>query len=99
MIYELHVGSFQFDLASRSGRGDFNTVVNKLSYLQDLGVNAIQLLPSDEFPGDVSWGYNPFYIFAFEESYGGPNGLCKLVDAAHEHGIAVIYDVVYNHFG
>jgi 1,4-alpha-glucan branching enzyme len=99
VIYELHVGSFRFDPGSRNGRGNFDTVIGQLPYLSDLGINAIQLLPSDEFPGDTSWGYNPSYIFAIEESYGGPNGLRRLVDAAHEHGIAVIYDVVYNHFG
>jgi 1,4-alpha-glucan branching enzyme len=99
VIYELHVGSFRFDPGSVNGRGDFDTVIGHLDYIADLGVNAIQLLPSDEFPGDVSWGYNPAYIFAIESSYGGPNGLRRLVDAAHARGIAVIYDVVYNHFG
>jgi 1,4-alpha-glucan branching enzyme len=62
-------------------------------------INAIQLLPADEFPTDISWGYNPANIFAIEESYGGPNGLRRLVDAAHARGIAVIFDVVYNHLG
>src|SRR4051794_34191496 len=99
VIYELHVGSFRFDPGSRNGRGNFDTVIGELPYLGDLGINAIQLLPSDEFPGDRSWGYNPSYIFAIEDSYGGPNGLRRLVDAAHAHGIAVLYDVVYNHFG
>jgi 1,4-alpha-glucan branching enzyme len=99
VIYELHVGSFRFDPGSRNGRGNFDTVIGKLDYLVDLGVNAIQLLPADEFPGDISWGYNPAHIFAIEESYGGPNGLRRLVDAAHARGIAVIFDVVYNHLG
>ncbi len=99
VIYELHVGSFLFDPSTRSGRGNFETVIGKLDYLAELGINAIQLMPSDEFPGDVSWGYNPAFIFAIEESYGGPNGLRRLVDAAHLRGIAIIYDVVYNHFG
>jgi 1,4-alpha-glucan branching enzyme len=99
VIYELHVGSFLFDPHTQNGRGNFNTVISKLDYLQELGVNAIQLMPSDEFPGDISWGYNPAYIFAIEQSYGGPNGLRRLVDAAHTRGIAVIYDVVYNHLG
>jgi 1,4-alpha-glucan branching enzyme len=99
VIYELHVGSFLFDPTNRSGRGDFDTVISKLDYLSDLGVNVIQLLPSDEFPGDISMGYNPSYIFAIEESYGGPNGLRRLVNAAHSRGIAIIFDVVYNHFG
>jgi 1,4-alpha-glucan branching enzyme len=71
VIYELHVGSFRFDPASRNGRGDFDTVIRSLDYLVDLGVNAIQLLPVDEFPGDTSMGYNPAHIFAIEENYGG----------------------------
>lgn len=99
VIYELHVGSFQFDATNVNGRGDFDTVIAKLDYLRDLGINVIQLLPSDEFPGDSSWGYNPADIFAIEQLYGGPDGLRRLVDAAHSRGIAVIYDVVYNHFG
>jgi len=99
VIYELHVGSFQFDPASPNRRGNFDTVIGKLDYLQDLGVNAIQVMAADEFPGDISWGYNPSFIFAIEESYGGPNGFRRLVDAAHVRGIAVIFDVVYNHLG
>ncbi len=99
VIYELHVGSFRFDPGSGNGRGNFDTVIGQLDYLVDLGINVIQLMPSDEFPQDVSMGYNPAYIFAIESSYGGPNGLRKLVDAAHAKGIAIIYDVVYNHFG
>jgi 1,4-alpha-glucan branching enzyme len=99
VIYELHVGSFRFDPASANGRGNFDTVIGQLDYLRDLGINTIQLMPSDEFAGDISWGYNPSYIFAIESSYGGPNGLRRLVDAAHARGIAVIYDVVYNHLG
>jgi 1,4-alpha-glucan branching enzyme len=99
VIYELHVGSFHFDPKSGNGRGNFDSVIAKLGYLRALGVNAIQLLPSDEFPGDISWGYNPAHIFAIEQSYGGPHALRRLVDAAHDHGIAVIYDVVYNHLG
>jgi 1,4-alpha-glucan branching enzyme len=99
VIYELHVGSFLFDPGSRNGRGDFNTVIGKLGYLQDLGVNVIQVMPSDEFPGTSSFGYNPADIFAIEANYGGPNGFQALVDAAHQRGMAVIYDVVYNHLG
>jgi 1,4-alpha-glucan branching enzyme len=99
VIYELHVGSFLLDPASRNGRGDFTTVIGKLGYLADLGVNAIQVMPSDEFPGSSSFGYNPADIFAIEQNYGGPNGFEALVDAAHAHGVAVIYDVVYNHLG
>jgi 1,4-alpha-glucan branching enzyme len=99
VIYELHVGSFLFDPAGPNGRGDFNTVIGKLGYLADLGINTIQVMPSDEFPGSNSMGYNPADLFAIEEDYGGPSGFQALVDAAHSHGIAVIYDVVYNHLG
>ena len=65
----------------------------------DLGVSAILLTASGEFPTDVSLGYNPAHIFAIESSYGGPNGFRAFVDAANQRGIAVILDVVYNHFG
>ena len=99
VIYELHVGSFLFDPGSSNGRGDFNTVIGKLGYLAALGINTIQVMPSDEFPGTSSFGYNPADIFAIETNYGGPNGFQALVDAAHSHGIAVIYDLVYNHLG
>ena len=99
VIYELHVGSFQLDPGNPGGRGDFTTVIGKLDYLQGLGINAIQVMPSDEFAGSSSWGYNPADIFAIEDGYGGPNGFSALVDAAHGRGIAVIYDVVYNHLG
>lgn len=98
-VYELHVGSFQFDPSSGSGRGVFRTIMAKLDYLADLGINAIQVMPADEFPGATSFGYNPADIFAIEDDYGGPNGFQALVDAAHLRGVAVIYDVVYNHLG
>jgi 1,4-alpha-glucan branching enzyme len=99
VIYELHVGSFLFDPGSLSRRGDFKTVIGKLGYLADLGINTIQIMPSDEFPGSNSMGYNPADIFAIEDNYGGPAGFQALVDAAHDQGIAIIYDVVYNHLG
>jgi 1,4-alpha-glucan branching enzyme len=96
VIYELHVGTF--NLGSNT-RGDFAGVVDKLPYLKDLGVNAIEIMPPMEFPGDYSWGYNPSQPFAVESSYGGARAFKELVKAAHAHGIAVILDVVYNHFG
>ncbi len=104
VIYELHVGTFLFEHdpgdPTRPGRrGNFETVISKLDDLRDLGINAIQVMPVDEFPGDISWGYNPADIFAVEEVYGGPAGLRRLVDEAHKRGIAVIFDVVYNHLG
>lgn len=96
VIYETHVGSFVTD---GSGVGRLDQVASKLGYLSALGINAIQLMPLMEFAGDYSWGYNPAHVFAVESAYGGPDALKALVKAAHEHGIAVIIDVVYNHFG
>jgi 1,4-alpha-glucan branching enzyme len=73
--------------------------MERLPYLQKLGVNAIELMPVSAFPGDYSWGYNPAHPFAIAEIYGGRAALQALVQAAHAQGIAVIVDVVYNHFG
>ncbi|MGH7129749.1 MAG: alpha-amylase family glycosyl hydrolase, partial [Planctomycetaceae bacterium] len=97
VVYELHIGTF----ADRSdGRpDDLADVARRLRYLAKLGVNAIELMPAAEFAGDRSWGYNPAHIFAVESAYGGPNGLKTFVRAAHDNGLAVILDVVYNHFG
>lgn len=97
VIYELHVGTFAEQ--PQNVVGAFRDVIAKLPYLQDLGVNAIELMPVAEFAGDYSWGYNTAFPFAVTETYGGRKGLQKLVQAAHAHGIAVIVDVVYNHFG
>lgn len=99
VIYELHVGTFLFDSTSRKGRGTFRSLITKLDYLRDLGINAIEIMASGEYLTDISWGYNPSYIFAIESDYGGPNGFRSLVDEAHRRGIAVIADVVYNHLG
>ncbi|MFT3860017.1 alpha-amylase family glycosyl hydrolase [Micropruina sp.] len=97
VIYELHVGSFA---PQRQGvAGTFDTVQAAIEHFQHLGVSAIQLMPSAEFAGDFSWGYNPAHIFAVESSYGGPDALKTLVREVHKAGIAVIMDVVYNHFG
>jgi 1,4-alpha-glucan branching enzyme len=99
VIYELHVGTFTVDQNAPTKRGTFLSLMKKLPYLRDLGINAIQLMPCGEFPMDVSLGYNTAYPYAIESSYGGPNGFRRLVDAAHRNDIAVILDVVYNHFG
>jgi 1,4-alpha-glucan branching enzyme len=97
VIYELHIGTFN---AKEQGQiGTFYTAIEKLEYLKGLGINAIEIMPSTEFPGDRSWGYNPSNPFAIESDYGGPEGLKAFVKAAHEAGMAVILDVVYNHFG
>jgi 1,4-alpha-glucan branching enzyme len=97
VIYELHTGTF--NVKEEGKPGDLYGVIEKLDYLKDMGINAIEVMPPFEFPGGYSWGYNPAQPFAIESEYGGPDGFKNLVKAAHEHGIAVILDVVYNHFG
>lgn len=97
VIYELHVGTFNPTTPERPGT--FLDVVEKLGYLRDLGINAIEVMPPTEFPGGRSWGYNPSHPFALETDYGGPQAFKELVKQAHRHGIAIILDVVYNHFG
>lgn len=92
VIYELHVGTF-------SEAGTFAGVIEKLPYLQQLGITAIELMPVQPFGGVRNWGYDGVDWFAVHEAYGGPLGLQKLVDAAHNLGMGVILDVVYNHFG
>ena len=92
VIYELHVGTF-------TPEGTFAGVVEKLPYLTDLGVTAIELMPVQPFGGERNWGYDGVDWFAVHEGYGGPYELKKLIDAAHAHNIAVYLDVVYNHFG
>ncbi len=96
VIYELHIGTFH---ASKETVGSFATAIEKLPYLKSLGINAIELMPLAEFAGDYSWGYNPAHPFSVETAYGGPAELKRFVREAHKHGIAVIVDVVYNHFG
>ena len=97
VIYELHVGTFNAPDADHVGT--FLSVAEKLPYLRDLGINCIELLPATEFPGSRSWGYNPACPFALESDYGGPVAFKEMVKQAHQHGIAVVLDVVYNHFG
>jgi maltooligosyltrehalose trehalohydrolase len=92
VIYELHVGT-------ATAAGTFDALVPHLPDLVDLGVTAIELMPVGEFAGTRNWGYDGVYLFAPSRAYGGPDGLRRLVDAAHAHGVAVILDVVYNHFG
>lgn len=96
VVYELHVGSF-----NRPGEavGTFDDVLARLDHLAALGVNAVELMPVMEFAGDLSWGYNPAHLFAVESAYGGPDKLKEFVRTCHQHGIAVLLDVVYNHFG
>ena len=92
VIYELHVGSF-------SPEGTFAAAIPYLRQLAELGITAIELMPVAEFPGTRGWGYDGVYLSAAQSSYGGPAGLQALLAAAHETGLAVILDVVYNHVG
>lgn len=98
VIYELHVGTFN-DQEDLDHPGKFPSVVARLGHLKKLGVNALQIMPVGEFAGDRSWGYNPAHIFSVEIAYGGPLAFKQFVKSAHQEGIAVILDVVYNHLG
>ena len=97
VIYEMHVADFSGGEADPLARGKYEHVVEKLDYLVDLGVNAIELMPLKEYPGDYSWGYNPRYFFAAESSYGTTAELKNLIDECHGRGIRVIIDGIYNH--
>lgn len=91
IIYELHVGNF-------SPEGTLQGVIDRIGYLKDLGINAIELMPIFEFCGnEYNWGYNPAYFFTVEKSYGSPDDLRRLVDEAHGQGIAIILDIVLAH--
>jgi maltooligosyltrehalose trehalohydrolase len=92
IIYEIHTGTF-------SAQGTFDGIISRLDYLKDLGINAIELMPLAQFPGTRNWGYDGVYPFAVQNSYGGINSLKALINEAHQKGIAVILDVVYNHLG
>lgn len=101
ILYELHVGTF-------TPEGTFAAIIDRLKDLKALGVNAIELMPIAQFPGNETaeggcayrnWGYDGVYPFAVQNSYGGPEGLKQLVDACHQQGLSVFLDVVYNHFG
>jgi 1,4-alpha-glucan branching enzyme len=98
VIYELHVGTFS-DQEGGNQPGKFQSVSARLGHLKKLGVNAIQIMPVGEFAGERSWGYNPAHIFSVENSYGGPLAFKQFVKRAHQEGMAVILDVVYNHLG
>ena len=97
VIYEMHVGTFN-DLPG-GVPGNFNGVIERLNYLQDLGINVIKVMPPTEFAADFSWGYNPANIFAIESAYGGPQAFKEFVKACHSRDIAIVFDVVYNHLG
>lgn len=92
IIYELHVGTF-------TPEGTFEAIIPRLDELKDIGINVIEIMPVAQFPGERNWGYDGVYTYAPQNSYGGPEGFKKLINACHNKGIAVCLDVVYNHFG
>jgi len=93
ILYEIHTGTF-------TREGTFGAIIPYLDYLKnDLGITAIELMPVGQFPGRRNWGYDGVYPYAPQNSYGGPGGLKKLINACHQKGLAVVLDVVYNHLG
>jgi maltooligosyltrehalose trehalohydrolase len=92
VFYELHVGTF-------SAEGTFDGVIPRLGDLKELGITAIEIMPVGQFPGGRNWGYDGVLPYAAQNTYGGPHGLQRLVDACHSAGLAIFLDVVYNHFG
>ena len=92
VIYEMHVGTF-------TQEGTFDSAIDRLDHLAELGVTHVELMPVAEFPGCHGWGYDGAALFAVAGTYGGPDGLKRFVDACHQRGLAVLLDVVYNHFG
>ena len=92
VIYEVHVGT-------ATPEGTFQALIPKLKALRELGINTLELMPLASFPGARNWGYDGVDLFAPQHTYGGPTGLRQLIDAAHAHGLAVLIDAVYNHFG
>ena len=92
VIYELHVGTF-------TPEGTLDAAASRLGHLVDLGVDIVELMPLAAFPGKAGWGYDGVGLWAVHEAYGGPDALARFVDAAHNAGIGVCLDVVYNHLG
>lgn len=92
ICYELHVGTF-------TPEGTFHAILPRLVNLKEIGITAIEIMPVAQFPGERNWGYDGVYPFSVQDSYGGPEGLKRLVNACHEQDMAVILDVVYNHVG
>jgi len=92
VVYELHIGTF-------TPNGTLDSAIERLEYLADLGITHIELMPLATFPGNRGWGYDAVALFAVQQAYGGPDALKRFVNAAHQRGLAVLLDVVYNHFG
>jgi 1,4-alpha-glucan branching enzyme len=96
VIYEMHAGTYNAEAWVPS---TFDQVIERLDHLKNLGVSAVQVMPPFEFAGDKSWGYNPADPYAIESALGGPDAFKRFVKAAHQRGIAVLVDVVHNHYG
>src|SRR5439155_23202874 len=92
VIYELHVGTF-------APERTFDTAVDRLDHLVELGVDLVEVLPVNAFNGDHNWGYDGVGWYAVHEPYGGPDGFKRFIDACHGRGLGVLLDVVYNHLG
>jgi len=92
ILYELHIGTF-------TPEGTLEAAQLRLPYLKDLGITHVELMPVNAFPGNRGWGYDGVSLFATQQAYGGPEALKRFVNACHEHGLAVLLDVVYNHLG
>jgi len=92
VIYELHIGTF-------TEAGTFQSAIEQLPRLKELGITAVEVMPIAQFPGKRNWGYDGVYLYAAAESYGGLHGFKQFVNAAHALGLAVVLDVVYNHLG
>ena len=95
VLYQMHLGTFEGGTPPRT----FDHAIARLDHLEKLGINAIKLMPVNEFAGGRSWGYNPADLFAIESDYGGPDAFKRFVRACHERGIAIFIDVVHNHYG
>ncbi|MGK2896095.1 MAG: alpha-amylase family glycosyl hydrolase [Candidatus Saccharimonadales bacterium] len=96
IIYELHVGTFHRPDAAT--QGTFDSAIEKLDYLKELGINMVELMPITSMATGHGWGYAPNHLYSVESSYGGRHGLLRFVDECHQRGLGVILDVVYNHF-
>lgn len=92
ILYEIHVGTF-------TPQGTFEAIIPRLKDLKKLGINALEIMPVAQFPGERNWGYDGVYTYAVQNSYGGVTGFKELIDACHQQGMAVFLDVVYNHLG
>ncbi len=92
IFYELHIGTF-------TSAGTFKAAIKKIPYLKKLGITCVEIMPVSQFPGKRNWGYDGVGLYAVQNSYGGPEGLKKFINACHRAGLAVCMDVVYNHLG